>query len=164
MKNVSEIAARMGYGPMSFWRMFGDCIRDRREHEGRDWLTYDEYRQVFKEAHRAGLLAVYADDKGEPTARFHSPLGMALLRLYRGVKSAAARGLSPEQFHAEFCLQIERDSDGVKKAVEYREDRIREAREKSQQERRGERRRRLDPDEQEISEVRVGYQPERMPV
>lgn len=159
MKRLADLRARMGYGPMDFWREFGEAIRDRRENFGREWLTYDEYRVIFRRAHKAGLFAVYADEKGEPTARFHSPLGMALLRLYRAVKSAKQRGIPEQQFHAEFCAQVDAETDVVRKAVAYRDERAREAREKVEQDRRrAPERRRPVVDDQEITEVRVGYQ------
>jgi hypothetical protein len=131
---------------MEFWQAFGDCIRDRREHEHREWLTYDEYRVIFSMAHKAGLFAVYADENGEPGYRLHSPFGWALVRLYEAVKDARKRGISEQEFHREFCDQIDRASDVVKRSSEYVDQKRREAREKADQERRrGDRRQRVDP-------------------
>ena len=151
MKPLAEIRSRLGYGPMDFWREFADAIRDRRENFGREWLTYDEYSVIFRRARAAGLFNVHADAEGKPTYRLHSPLGWALVRLYAAVKDANKRGLSAEQFHRDFCAQIDRDSDVVKKAVEYRDTKAREAREKADQERRrggGDRRHRVERDDE----------------
>lgn len=161
MKPLSDVAARLGYGPMDFWRSWSSCIRDRRENEGREWLTYDEYRVIFRLAHQAGLFAVYADGKGEPTARFHSPVGMALLRLYRAVKRAKEQGVPERQFHLEFCADVDRNSDVVRRFVEERESKARQAREKAESDRRGAgRRQRVEPkdDEPEFPGVVVGQE------
>ena len=154
---LSELFAR-AYGPAQFWRDLGDLFRDVRE-SGRAYLSYDEWRVILRHARDAGLLGVYATAKGEPLAQFTSPLGPALLRLFRVLRSANARGLSAEEFQTEFNAQVDRDRAVIQRAMDARDESRRAAAQKTP-ERTGARRRRqsgTETDEHEIREVRAGY-------
>lgn len=148
-------------------RTLGDMLRDRREHERRTWLTYDEWRVLFKHAHRLKILDVEAATRGEfctgyRTACMGSFFARWLYRVFRGFLSAKKRGLSDQQFDAEFCDQIDHDSNVGKRAVATAEQSRRESLDRAERERRAgsDRRRRPADDDQEIAEVRIGYQPQ----
>lgn len=99
-------------GRAEFWAAVQSEFAYARSQE-RSHLTYDEWDGLFDKAVEAGVAAVHVDSKGEPQQHFAGPFGYALLRLWRAVRDAKARGLTAREFSAEF-------SDVVKGDIERR--------------------------------------------
>lgn len=145
LKPASRIAHGI-FGPMDFWlqlkslmrlaRMDGRTYQSRsKDTYGRDvtetaaWLTYEEWDHLFEGAQQAGIMAVYDDGNGEPSARFANPAAIGLLHLWRAIQQAKAEGIAPLAFAREYDARIEaqcqewhrRALEDARKAAERRE-------------------------------------------
>lgn len=87
----------------TFFRALGAAWKTART-EGRDYLYFAEWDELWAIAERDGIIAVY-----EGSWRFAHPLGNALLRLWRAMKAARADGVSEYHFWMRWDAMIDRE-------------------------------------------------------
>ena len=73
--------------------------------------SYADVRRFLEDCRKAGVAAVIESKDGQPTAEFATPLGPALLRLWRWVEDSERMGIPYEAAEASFNAAIERDRD-----------------------------------------------------
>lgn len=155
LRHGSRIAHAI-FGPHDFWaqvKSLMDLARlDGRVYPAWDtmatgrririeapWLTYEEWEHLFGVAIEQGIMAVHGDEAGVARPEFANPAAMGLLRFWRAMRDARAKGIEARQFALRYDAMIESDHDARRRAVAEEERRAAERRERATDELRGRR-------------------------
>lgn len=79
--------------------------------------SFEDCERFLEDARAAGVASLAADRDGVSRAEFGTPLGMALLRLYRWMKDARANGLTYDQAKRAWAASFEREAAALQESA-----------------------------------------------